>query len=460
MSFERALFVVDLAAAFWNGLLAALLFALYRADGRAYLRDWSKSWLALAVSGIAAAVPMYLGFATPDARGIRFVALVLWLATTYWQAIWLIAGTHAVATGGDPPRRLVRVLAWGALVLAVVIAVGTSESPAPKRFAIRTGSAYGVIVAAFFVAAASILRRISWRRDLGRAMVGLGFLIHGFQRIVGILAIAVSWGRPTTGGGFLSPFFYLALAEFMVFAWLALGMMVWLLEEQRTEARRTGALAALGTLVAGVAHEARNPLFGITATIDAFEAGRGKGPEFEGFLSNLRQSTGRLSRLMEQLLDLGRPGAEERARVSLAVLLDEAIAATRALSERGGVEVSVRVGPPEPSLAVDRERMTQVFRNLVENAVQHSAPGGSVVVSADRVEDGRSLIEVRVADSGPGFSSEDLPHVFDPFFTRRRGGTGLGLAIVRRVVEDHGGQVAGRNRAPRGAEVVVRLPAG
>jgi signal transduction histidine kinase len=103
--------------------------------------------------------------------------------------------------------------------------------------------------------------------------------------------------------------------------------------------------------------------------------------------------------------------------------------------------------------------MTQVFRNLVENAVQHSAPGDRVVVSADRVEAGRSLVEVRVADSGPGFSNEDLPHVFDPFFTRRRGGTGLGLAIVRRVVEDHGGQVAGRNLAPRGAEVVVRLPA-
>jgi len=456
LSFQRALFVVDLAAAFWNAVLAGLLYALFRAYGRKYLRDWSISWLFLAVSAVAAAIPAYLGFQNAGLPALRVAALVVWLAATYLQAIWLIAGTHTLSTGGAPSPRLLRRLAAGSLVLAVLIVTGTIEGSAPQRFAIRTVAGYAVVVAAFLVAAFSVLRKVSWRRELGRTLVGLGFLLHGVQRLVGIVVVALSLGRPDTGD-VLSPFFYMALVEFMVFAWLALGMMVWLLEEQRIEAQRTGALVALGTLVAGVAHEARNPLFGLTATLDAFEAGRGQHPEFKDFLASLRHSTGRLSRLMEQLLDLGRSGAHERHRVPLAELLQDAIASAAALAERGQVSVKVSVEPPHAAVAVDRERMTQVFRNLVENAVQHSSAGGDVEVQARRVEDGRTFVEVSVGDAGPGFAGEDLPHIFDPFFSRRRGGTGLGLAIVRRVVEEHGGQVLGRNRAPRGAEVVVRL---
>jgi signal transduction histidine kinase len=161
---------------------------------------------------------------------------------------------------------------------------------------------------------------------------------------------------------------------------------------------------------------------------------------------------------MEQLLELGRPVEAPRGHVDLPELLGEAIAATEALARSAGVRVTLATHGPLPPLNVDRERMVQVFRNLVENSVQHSAAGAEVELRASRVAG--AFVEVEVEDQGAGFAPEDLPHVFDPFFTRRRGGTGLGLAIVRRIVEEHGGSVCAANRKQRGARVAVRLRAG
>ena len=108
---------------------------------------------------------------------------------------------------------------------------------------------------------------------------------------------------------------------------------------------------------------------------------------------------------------------------------------------------------------MDRRRLLQVFQNLLDNAVRH-APAKSVVsVEAEGMQaDGEAWIDCRVKDEGPGFRSEDLPRVFEPFFTRRRGGTGLGLSIVQRIVEDHGGRIFAGNRADGGAVLTVRLP--
>ena len=107
---------------------------------------------------------------------------------------------------------------------------------------------------------------------------------------------------------------------------------------------------------------------------------------------------------------------------------------------------------------MDRNRLGLVFRNLIENAIQHSPAHSEVAVSVGPGrEGGRDLVEVRVEDSGPGFREEDLPQIFAPFFTRRRGGTGLGLSIVHKVVLEHGGQVAART-GPGGAVLGEAAP--
>jgi signal transduction histidine kinase len=103
--------------------------------------------------------------------------------------------------------------------------------------------------------------------------------------------------------------------------------------------------------------------------------------------------------------------------------------------------------------------LPQIFSNLIRNAIQHSCPGATVHVEAGEVIlDNRLWIECWVKDSGPGFQTEDLPRIFDPFFTKRRGGTGLGLSIAQRIAQEHGGKIAASNRSEGGAEIVVRIP--
>lgn len=224
-------------------------------------------------------------------------------------------------------------------------------------------------------------------------------------------------------------------------------------------AARSEAMSAIGSLVAGVAHEVRNPLFGMTATLDALESRLGPVPEAEPFLQMLRRELDRLNTLMRDLLDYGKPPAAELVRQPLAPVIEGAVRACTPRAEERYVRIDNAVGDEAGELLMDAARIGQVFQNLVENAVQHTPSGGSVRVEASEGEiGGAPSIEVRFLDAGHGFRPDDLPRIFDPFFTRRRGGTGLGLSIVQRITEQHGGSVEAGNCPGGGAIVTVRLP--
>jgi signal transduction histidine kinase len=174
----------------------------------------------------------------------------------------------------------------------------------------------------------------------------------------------------------------------------------------------------------------------------------------------LRGEIGRLTTLMKDLLDFGRPSRLELSEWRLEEVVAQAAAACAELSERRGVGLVLPGDVALPVVLADRQRLTQVLQNLVENAIYFSPPGGTVSLEIRR-DDSREepALEIAVRDSGPGFSSLDLPRLFEPFFSRRRGGTGLGLSIVKRIVEDHGGHVVAENHPEGGAVVRVRLRA-
>ena len=223
--------------------------------------------------------------------------------------------------------------------------------------------------------------------------------------------------------------------------------------------RQSETMAAIGSIVAGVAHEVRNPLFSISATLDAFESRFKDTQTYGRYLAVLRGEIGRLTTLMKDLLEFARPSEPDLGECDLVEVIKAATYACAPLLKRRGVEA---VGPGDgaalPPVLADRVRMTQVLQNLIENAAHFCPEGGRVEVSLAMAGDvDGEWVECAVRDSGPGFAPHDLARLFEPFFTRRRGGTGLGLSIVQRIVYDHGGDVFARNHPEGGAVVVVRL---
>jgi len=230
-------------------------------------------------------------------------------------------------------------------------------------------------------------------------------------------------------------------------------------KEAEARARQTENLERFGQLVSTVAHEVRNPLFGLMATVDALDV-QELGSNLDPYLACLRRDVGRLTGLMNDLLTYGRPAVLAKAPCGCDRIVSEAVTMCTRIANETGVRIEARLRPDLPEIAADSIRLAEAVRNLIENAIQHSRTDGVVIVetSTADVAPVRS-IEIRVSDSGSGIPPEDLSRVFDPFFTRRKGGTGLGLSIARRIVEAHAGRVSARNLASGGAVFIVRLPA-
>jgi PAS domain S-box-containing protein len=228
----------------------------------------------------------------------------------------------------------------------------------------------------------------------------------------------------------------------------------------KEQLRQSETMAEIGSIVAGVAHEVRNPLFSISATLDAFQSRFGKAEGFERYLTVLRGEIVRLTTLMRDLLDFGRPSRPDFSLCHMEEIVEAAVSACAPLARRKSVEIEWPRGAAVPAVLADRARVSQVLQNLIENAVHFSPQGGRVGVALQVTGDPEEQwVECAVHDSGPGFDPADLPRLFEPFFTRRRGGTGLGLSIVKRIVYDHGGDVSAENHAEGGAEVRVRFRA-
>jgi two-component system sporulation sensor kinase A len=217
-------------------------------------------------------------------------------------------------------------------------------------------------------------------------------------------------------------------------------------------------LAAVGELVAGVAHEVRTPLFAITANLDVYETQPGTPEDKHHLLATLRAHVQRLSSLMSDLLDYGRPPALRFSRGGLEPIVARAVRSCTPQALQAGVTIREEYGAGVDGLDRDPERLEQVFQNLLSNALHFSPRGGTVRVSLFRSSEPPG-VTIAVEDEGPGLPAGDAAQVFQPFFSRRKGGTGLGLAIVQRIVEQHGGSVRADARAGGGSIFTVFLPA-
>lgn len=223
--------------------------------------------------------------------------------------------------------------------------------------------------------------------------------------------------------------------------------------------RRNDRLRAIGQLSAGVAHEIRNPLAGITTTAEVLAARLGPDDERTRYIRTILDEVTRLDGIVRNLLAFARP---PRPTIGPCVV-DELLERVRSLvadrAQALGVEIETAVDSRVATCLADHAQLTQVLLNLTLNAVQACSRGDRVMVSARVENEGpREWIAIDVEDTGAGVAPEVRETLFDPFVSTRTQGTGLGLAISRQIVEDHHGSIACAF-LDRGTRFTVRIPA-
>jgi two-component system, sporulation sensor kinase E len=220
---------------------------------------------------------------------------------------------------------------------------------------------------------------------------------------------------------------------------------------------RADRLAAMGELTAGVAHEVRNPLGIIRASVQLMEESSDNRAKVHDAAEVIKHEIDRLDRVIKSLLDFGRPSSPTMRLVDVRRVLEEVVLFTRKFADRSNVQIVEEYADDVHEITGDPEQLKQVFVNLISNAVQAmTEDGGTLTVSSGFEDD---FVFVRFSDTGPGIPSESIGKVFDPFFSTRDDGTGLGLTIVHRIVDEHGGHIEVTSDAGTGTAFTVHLPA-
>ncbi len=235
-----------------------------------------------------------------------------------------------------------------------------------------------------------------------------------------------------------------------------------LLEKERRMAQQLIAserLAAVGELVAGVAHEVRNPLFGITTTLSALARKLDDREAVRPFLDVVNAEVDHLNHLMEQLLEHSRPIKFDPAPADIREVIREALAEFKPQAEAKSIALSCDCADDAPLLRFDRRKMYGVFTNLLDNAIKHTGADGEVRIAASPTQGSMpGGVRIEVSDTGAGIAPENVGRVFEPFFTTRDTGTGLGLAIARKAIHDHGGAITVRSEPGEGTSFIIHLP--
>jgi signal transduction histidine kinase len=234
-----------------------------------------------------------------------------------------------------------------------------------------------------------------------------------------------------------------AAVELAELADSANAMIAQLTEE---EGRRDAADAARRTLVAAISHDLRTPMAALRVMVDAIDDGLVDEETRERYLATMRTHVTALGAMIDDLFELSRLEAGDlewsMEQVELGELVDETVAAMRVEAEAKGVDVTSELSRlPRPARA-DPEKIQRVLFNLIQNAIRHTPPDGSVTV---RAEPSGDWVEIEIADTGDGIDPGDRERIFDPFVrgeeSRSGDGAGLGLAISRAIVEAHGGRI-------------------
>lgn len=231
-------------------------------------------------------------------------------------------------------------------------------------------------------------------------------------------------------------------------------------EHMREELSRSERLATLGQVAAGIAHEIRNPLVGIGSTtsllMEDFPLEDPKRDDLKTILTETR----RLDRIVTQIVEYARPCDLLPSSFEIAALVEETLDLLSQPINQKHIRVTSTFPSELPPLEADPDLIKQVVLNAIQNSVEALEEDGELRVEAlEELRDGRKGLLTTIQDNGKGISPEDLPKIFDPFFTMgKRRGTGLGLAICRNIIDAHGGNIRAESQVGVGTIMSIWLP--
>jgi two-component system NtrC family sensor kinase len=244
-------------------------------------------------------------------------------------------------------------------------------------------------------------------------------------------------------------------------------------ELKRTQAQliQSAKLAAIGEMAAGVAHEVNNPLTSIIGFTQLLLPKVDDNDRMKQYLQIIDREAERTRTIVRGLLDFARRTEPRRAPANVNEIVQSTMTLVRHQAKGAGVTIKESCDENLPLVSLDADQIKQVFLNMMTNAIQAMPDGGDLKVvtaywpQAQRPEsvegmDSVDCVTIEFHDTGVGISEEDLPHIFDSFFTTKEvgQGTGLGLSISHSIVEKHGGKIEVESDVGRGSTFTVMLP--
>lgn len=226
-------------------------------------------------------------------------------------------------------------------------------------------------------------------------------------------------------------------------------------EDLREETFRLDRLASLGKLAAGISHEIRNPLTGISLLLDDLHDRAALADDERLLLRKAMDEIERIERLTTALLSFAAPPKACFRPARLDEVVQEVTLLLSQSCRKQGITLQVSCERFEPMM-LDADRIRQAVLNLLKNSQEVLPKGGTITLKLRYSDD--STAELTITDSGPGIAPEDLPLIFEPFFTRKGAGTGLGLSITKRIFEEHGAVIRVDSEPQQGTSFRIRLP--